>query len=97
MPSELADLVTPAGFRVHLDAKRRPTLPARLLDEAGVAGERDLIARVDAPGRIILEDPALALSELQDRVAAQLDAMGQSTSELIESLLADRDADTSLR
>ncbi|MGH9092817.1 MAG: hypothetical protein ACRDZR_15790 [Acidimicrobiales bacterium] len=96
MASELADLARPGAYRVHLDAKRRPTLPAQLLAQAGVAGERDLIAHVISPGRILLEDPALAFSELQEQVASQLDAAGQTVDALVESLFADRAADTSL-
>jgi bifunctional DNA-binding transcriptional regulator/antitoxin component of YhaV-PrlF toxin-antitoxin module len=86
-----------AGFHVHLDTKRRPTLPARLLEDAGLVGVDDLLARADGPGRIVLEDPAAMLSALQDRVAAALEESGETAESVIDSLLADRAADTSLR
>jgi hypothetical protein len=60
------------SFPVHLDSKRRPTLPARLLDEAGISGTSNLVARSDGPGRIVLEDPTAMLHALQERLAASL-------------------------
>lgn len=84
-----------AGFHVHLDTKRRPTLPARLLEDAGLVGVEDLVARADGPGRIVLEDPVAMLSALQDRIAAAREMSG-GTESLVDSLLADRAADNSL-
>jgi bifunctional DNA-binding transcriptional regulator/antitoxin component of YhaV-PrlF toxin-antitoxin module len=84
-------------FRVRLDTKRRPTLPARLLEDAGLAGVEELVARADGCGRIVLEDPAAMLSALQDRLAAALETLGESSESIVDSLLADRAADTSLR
>jgi bifunctional DNA-binding transcriptional regulator/antitoxin component of YhaV-PrlF toxin-antitoxin module len=84
-------------FHVRLDAKRRPTLPIRLLEDAGLVGVGELIARADGPGRIVLEDPAAMLSALQDRVGAALEESGESAESIRDSLLADRAADTSLQ
>jgi hypothetical protein len=86
-----------SAFHVRLDAKRRPTLPARLLEDAGLAGVGELIARADGRGRIVLEDPAAMLSALQDRVAAALEESGETAQSIVDSLLADRAADTSLQ
>jgi bifunctional DNA-binding transcriptional regulator/antitoxin component of YhaV-PrlF toxin-antitoxin module len=86
-----------ASFHVRLDAKRRPTLPARLLENAGLVGVEELTARADGPGRIVLEDPAAMLSALQDRVATALEESGETAESIVDSLLADRAADTSLQ
>lgn len=84
-----------SAFHVHLDTKRRPTLPSRLLEDAGLIGVDELVARVDGPGRIVLEDPAAMLGALQDRIAAAREASGDDES-MVDSLLADRAADDSL-
>jgi hypothetical protein len=86
-----------ATYHVRLDTKRRPTLPARLLEDAGLASVGELIARVDGRGRIVLEDPAAMLSALQDRLAAALEESGATAEAIVDSLLADRAADTSLQ
>lgn len=83
-------------FRVKVDAKRRPTLPQSLLDAAGVGPGQELIAHLDATGRIVLEGPATVLARLQDAVRAGKDAHGVTAS-LADELLADRGQDTSLR
>lgn len=83
-----------AEFHVHLDAKRRPTLPARVLREAELTGARELVVRADGPGRIVLEDSDAMLRDLQAELVA---AIGDVSAEsVIDSLLADRAADTSL-
>ena len=57
-------------YKVHLDERRRPTLPPALLAEAGIApGAHEMIAWVDSRGRLVLEDPLALLSSLQDEVA----------------------------
>lgn len=56
--------------RVRLDARRRPTLPRELLEAAGVGGEEEWVARVEGPGRIVLESTATVLAALQAAVAA---------------------------
>ena len=88
-------MMTGASFRVRVDDKRRPALPKELLDAAGVGAGDDLIARVEAPGRIVLEDAATVLGRLQAAVAAGR-AAHRSTGSLAEELLTERAADTSL-
>jgi bifunctional DNA-binding transcriptional regulator/antitoxin component of YhaV-PrlF toxin-antitoxin module len=83
-----------AAFRVHLDSKRRPTLPARLLQDAGLVGVDELVARADGPGRIVLEDPDAMLRALQDRLAGALG--DESAASVVDSLLGDRATDRSL-
>ena len=83
------------AFRVTLDGKRRPTLPAALLDDAGVDATRVLIARVDGPGRIVLEDPAVALAAFQAQVAEGKRARGFD-GDLADDLLTHRAADHTL-
>ena len=83
-------------FTVRLDSKRRPTLPAALLDEAGLAGATDLVARADGPGRIVLEDPTSMLRSLQQRLTDALRESPTSPSMAVDSLFATRDADTSM-
>ena len=58
------------SYLVRLDGRRPPTLPSALLEEAGImAGSQELVARVDGPGRVILEDPTALLQALQKSVA----------------------------
>jgi hypothetical protein len=75
-----------------VDDKRRPTLPAALVREAGVEGVRELVARVDGPGRIVLEDPATLLSAFQAKVARGR-AEAEAGVSLADQLDADRAAD----
>ena len=56
-------------WRVQVDAKRRPTLPAAVIEAAGLPGSRELVVRADGPGRTVLEDPAVLLAEFQSAVA----------------------------
>ena len=83
-------------YRVHLDERRRPTLPPALLEEAGITpGARDMIARVDGRGRIVLEGPMALLLALQDEVADGKARMGIDVN-LVDDLLSDRAGDQSL-
>jgi hypothetical protein len=86
-----------ASYRVRLDSRRRPTLPTALLDEAGIDDDgTELIARVEGPGRIILEDPLSLLREVQATIAAEM-AASHDTTDLAMELIAERRLDTSLR
>jgi bifunctional DNA-binding transcriptional regulator/antitoxin component of YhaV-PrlF toxin-antitoxin module len=80
------------SFNVSVDDKRRPTLPAALVREAGVEGVRELVARVDGPGRIVLEDPATLLAAFQAKVAQGRAGAGGGVS-MADRLAADRAAD----
>jgi hypothetical protein len=80
------------GYRVHVDAKRRPTLPAALLAEAGIDATHELVARADGLGRIILEDPLEVLAAFQNGVTEGMRELGE-TGSLVDDLLADRVAD----
>jgi hypothetical protein len=83
-------------YRVHLDDRRRPTLPPALLAEAGIApGAHEMIARVDGRGRVVLEDPMTLLLALQDEVADGKARLGIDV-DLVDDLLDDRASDQSL-
>lgn len=82
------------AYRVHVDAKRRPTLPAALLAEAGIDATHELVARADGHGRIVLEDPLEILAAFQNSVADGMRDLG-TTGSLVDDLLADRAADAS--
>lgn len=84
------------AYRVHVDAKRRPTLPAAVLTDAGLSASRDLVVRADGRGRIILEDPTVLLSEFQTAVARGKNAAGFVGS-LVSDLVADRAVDAEAR
>lgn len=88
-----------AGFSVngYFRGRRRPTLPSALLEEAGIAmGPRDIVARVDGPGRVVLEDPTTLLADLQKSVAtSKLEKKIRGS--LVNRLLKDRQNDKSLR
>jgi DNA-binding transcriptional regulator/RsmH inhibitor MraZ len=85
-----------ATYRLRLDGKRRPTLPASLLDDAGIDPAHELVARTDGHGRVVLEDPLVMLAAFQDAVAADKRTHGIVGS-LVDDLLADRAADPSAR
>ncbi|MFB9906359.1 hypothetical protein [Allokutzneria oryzae] len=81
------------SYRLVLDAKRRPTLPAQLLRDAELPEAKELVARVIGPGRIVLEDPRAALGRLQAAVAEGKRARKVSAS-LEAELLETRAQDT---
>ena len=82
---------------VRLASRRRPTLPSALLEEAGImAGSQELGARVDGPGRVVLEDPTALLGALQKSVAANKSERRLQGS-LVDRLLEDRRDDKSLK
>jgi hypothetical protein len=84
------------SYRVHLDDRRRPTLPAALLFEAGIeANVHELVARSDGPGRVVLEDPLAQLMALQELVALETSAR-DATRDLALELIEERRADSSL-
>jgi hypothetical protein len=85
------------SYLVRLDARRRPTLPSALLAEAGIlVGSQDLVARVEGPGRVVLEDPTVLLGELQKSVAeSKLERTIRGS--LVDHLLEDRRSDNSLK
>lgn len=84
-------------YPVRLDERRRPTLPTALLEEAGISAEvHELIARVDGPGRLVLEDPSTLLLNLQKNVAESKIELGIHGS-LIDQLLNERMNDLSLK
>lgn len=85
------------SYPVRLDARRRPTLPSALLEEAGIrADSQELVARVDGPGRVVLEDPAALLASLQASAVAKKPARNIRGS-LVDHLLEDRRNDKSLK
>lgn len=84
------------AYRVRLDDRRRPTLPPALLAEAGIDAEpHELVAHVEGPGRVVLEDPAALLEALQEAVAAGKKAQ-HLTRPLADQLISERAADSSL-
>lgn len=84
-------------YPIKLDHRRRPTLPIALLEEAGIsAGGYELIARVEGPGRVVLEDPRASLAALQEDLAAKKRSRN-ITGSLVDRLLEDRQNDMSLR
>lgn len=90
-------LLFTTSYPVRLDERRRPTLPSALLEEAGIAaGSHDLIARVEGPGRVVLEDPTALLADLQKTVAiSKLERKIRGS--LVDHLLEERQNDKSLR
>ena len=85
------------SYPLRLDARRRPTLPSALLEEAGITiGSQELVARVDGPGRVVLEDPTALLVALQKSVAA-LKRERHIRGSLVDHLLEDRRDDKSLK
>jgi hypothetical protein len=89
----------PAAARtwpVALDVKRRPTLPAALLEEAGIVPTEALVAHTAGEGVIVLETRAAIRRRLRERYAEGRRRTGRSGSAM-EELLAERAADRSLR
>ncbi len=83
------------AYQVKVDAKRRPTLPAVLLAEAGINPGHELVARAQGQGRIMLEDPMAVLAAFQDEVLAGKSENGV-TGSLADELLVERANDGSL-
>jgi len=73
----MTDVVTGS---LQVDLKRRTTLPGDILAAAGIPAGSPLVARVEEPGRIVLESPALLLALLQDDIAAALARTTDSTA-----------------
>ena len=61
-----------------------------------MAGSQELGARVDGPGRVVLEDPTALLGALQKSVAANKSERRLQGS-LVDRLLEDRRDDKSLK
>ncbi len=86
-----------AYFMVALDAKRRPTLPAQLLKEAGISLKKALVARVAGEGRIVLESPEAARAAVRERVRAAARAGSHDvTGDSVADVRAFRDEDNRL-
>lgn len=79
-PSTLGAMSVPVTVRLKLDAKRRPTIPSSVLDAAGVGPGEDLVARVEGPGRIVLESASSVLAQLQRAVAEGMAAVAAADS-----------------
>lgn len=67
------------SFKLNLDDRHRSTLPAGLLEEAGIdSSSTVLVAYSDKKGRIVLEDPDAALRALREQIAAGMAELGFS-------------------
>lgn len=77
------------GYRLRFDAKRRPTLPSALLEEAGIDTSHEVVAHVEGPGRVVLEDPLVMLAAFQAEVVKGLEETG-FTGDLSDELIAER-------
>ncbi len=92
-----AETVSPrTSFQLNVDQRRRPTLPIGLLEEAGIPVEiQGFVAYAEGKGRIVLEDPMAMLDRLNEQVLAGMRERG-NTGSLVDYLLEERAADTSL-
>ena len=70
---------------VRLGAQGRLVLPASLRRALSLSAGDALVARVEGPGRIVLERHSAALTRLQDRFAKT-----RGKRDLAASLIADR-------
>jgi len=85
-----------AAYRVHVDNRRRPTLPSAVLLEAGIAVDiRELVARSDGRGRVVLEDPLARLFALQESMVFESRESGDERDLALE-LIDERRDDSSL-
>lgn len=80
------------GYRLHFDAKRRPTFPPALLEEAGIDPAHEVVAHVEAPGRVVLEDPLVLLARFQSLVAEGIEEAAFE-GDLADDLIAERAAE----
>lgn len=92
-----------ASGRLQIDEKRRTTLPGPVLAAAGITAGSTLVARVEEPGRIILESPQLLLAQLQADIVEGRARLAEGVGDralvgasMADELLAERAADTSL-
>jgi antitoxin component of MazEF toxin-antitoxin module len=91
----MAQPLASRAWPVALDVKRRPTLPAALLEEAGIAPSDALVAHTAGEGVIVLETRAAIRRRLRERYAEGRRRTGRSGSP-VQELLAERAADGSL-
>lgn len=84
------------AWPVALDVKRRPTLPAALLEEAGIEPTEALVAHSAGEGVIVLETRAAIRRRLRERYADGRRHTERAGS-AAEELLAERAEDGSLR
>lgn len=56
-------------FLVRLDNRRRPTLPAKLLDQLGIRPGDSLIASINQQGVLVLETPQRVKQRLRSTFA----------------------------
>jgi bifunctional DNA-binding transcriptional regulator/antitoxin component of YhaV-PrlF toxin-antitoxin module len=83
------------SFKLNLDDRRRPTLPAELLQSAGIDPSSVLLAYTDVVGRIILEAPDSALEALRKQIAEDKAEIGFAGS-LLDELFASRAEDAEM-
>lgn len=82
-----------SGYRLRFDAKRRPTFPPALLEEAGIDPSHEVVVHVEGTGRVVLEDPLVLLAAFQASVVDGLAETGLE-GDLADDLVADRAAET---
>ena len=73
-------------YPISLDARRRPTLPAELIAEAGLGEGEDLVAYSEQ-GRIVISTRARLLASVQAMFRA---ARGQDESDQADELVEQR-------
>lgn len=83
------------AWPVALDAKRRPTLPVALLEEAGITPGQPMVAHTGGEGVIVLETRAAIRRRLRERYEQGRQRTGRAGS-AAEELIAERAADRSL-
>ncbi len=67
-----------------------------MLDEAGIDTSHEVVAHVDGPGRVVLEDPLVLLTAFQAEVLKELEENGY-TGDLCDELIAERAAEAGRR
>ena len=83
----------PASYPIVLDARRRPTLPAELLEEAGLSGASDLVA-FSEPGRIVLSTRTALVGRVREMfVGTSAAASGREELEILRRRDVDREAE----
>jgi len=81
---------------VKVDSKRRPAIPADLLNEAGISVGDYLVVAVAGPGSIVLRTRASILSEVRAEIDAGFSNGIVGNTDAIDAIRAERKHDSEM-
>lgn len=85
-------MTTLASMDVTIDSRRRPALPARLMEEAGMRPGDHVRVRVAGAGRLVIETAAASREAARDRIRAKVEPISVDR-DVVAEVRAGRDED----